>query len=278
MGQGITALTTKENEILGRLSKGLELIGNKIVAMNSVWLNEEETIAISKNEFVDVQRDELQGDFFLAVNVKSISEAEAKAQQLTFVAQTLGAEADWGLRKIFITEICRLYNLDSMLTAIEQYQPQPDENAIKLQQLQMQELQSKIDKNTAEAEYYRSRGNFVEAQVDDVQTSTDQKSLDFLEQEKGIKHERQKEIVEAQAKAQNAGKIASEILKGHNAIEVAKERNNGMSQKANSNKRPKYHPRIDKETGRTFMNIPRPKRSLLPYKMEETGNIAIPTV
>ena len=245
-----------------------------IVAMNGIWLNETETIAISKTQFVDVNRDELQGDFFLAVGVKSPSEAEGKAQQLTFVAQTLGAEADWGIRKIFISEICRLYGLDSMLTAITNYEPQPDENAIKLQQLQMQELQSKIDKNTAEAEYYRSRGNFVEAQVDDVTAAADQKSLDFIEQEQGIKHARQKEIVEAQAKEQNKGKYMSEMLKGRNALEIAKAKNDGMEHK----RRNSHAPRIDKQTGRTFMNIPRPKRSLLPYKMAETGDIAIPTI
>ena len=273
MSQAITAMTQREGDILFRISKGLEKIGNKIIAMNSIWLNEEEVIAVTQNQFVPVKRDELQGDFFLNVSIKSNSEAEGKAQQLTFVAQTLGAEADWGLRKIFITEICRLYNLDSMLTALQEYEPQPNEAQQKLQELQMAEMQAKIDKLTAEAEYFRSRGNFVEAQVDDVQAATDQKSLDFLQQQDGTKHRWQKEIVEAQAEAQNRGKIATELLKGeHTARKSAmdnetKARVAGMKQNHSGAK-------IDPSTGRTFMNIPSPKRSIVPYKLPETGETA----
>ncbi len=292
MSQAITAMTQREGDILFRISKGLEKIGNKIVAMNQEWLNEEEVVAVTQSEFVPIKKDELQGDFYLNVSIKSNSEAEGKAQQLTFVAQTLGGEADWALRKMFLMEICRLYNLDSMLTALQSYEPQPDEMQMQMQQLQMQEMQARIDKLAAEAEYFRSRGNFVEAQVDDVQASTDQKSLDFLEQQNGTKHQRQKEIVEAQANAQNRGKIATEILKGKNSLDKAKLDNDSkavksildndskerVAQQRANNSGSKYRPKIDKSNGRTFMNIPSPRRSLLPYKLPETGEVALPTV
>lgn len=278
MSQAISAMTQREGDILFRLSKGLEKIGNKIIAMNQVWLNEEEVVAVTQNEFVPIKREELAGDFFLNVSIKSNSEAEGKAQQLTFVAQTLGAEADWGLRKIFITEICRLYNLDSMLTALQSYEPQPDPMQQQMQQLQMQELQAKIDKLTAEAEYFRSRGNFVEAQVEDVQTTTDQKSLDFLEQQSGVKHQRQREIVEAQANAQNRGKIAQELIKGQNAVDVARERNKAQKGQGQGKSKSGVKPRVESSTGRTMLNIPSPRRSVLPYKLPETGNIPLPTI
>lgn len=50
-----------------------------------------------------------------------------------------------------------------------------------------------------------------------VQADTDQKNLDFLEQQDGIKHARQREIVEAQAREQNKGKLAQEALKNSSA-------------------------------------------------------------
>ena len=263
MSQAITALTQREGDILYRLSKGLEKVGNKILAMNALWLKPEEMIAITDNEFVTIKRDELAGDFFLNVNIKSTSESEGKAQQLTFIAQTLGSDADWGLRKIFIQEICRLYNLDSMLNAIQKYEPQPDPMAEQMQQLQMQELQAKIDKLTAEAEYFRARGDFVEAQVDDVQAATDQKSLDFLEQQDGTKHQRNMETIQAQAYAQNQGKVAQELIKGDNAVRAAKAR--GESQPTNK-KSGKNKPRVESGTGRTMLNIPSPRRSIMSYK------------
>ena len=263
MSQAITALTQREGDILYRLSKGLEKVGNKILAMNALWLKPEETIAITDNEFVTIKRDELAGDFFLNVSIKSNSESEGKAQQLTFIAQTLGSDADWGLRKIFIQEICRLYNLDSMLNAIQKYEPQPDPMAQQMQQLQMQELQAKIDKLTAEAEYFRARGDFVEAQVDDVQAGTDQKSLDFLEQQDGTKHQRNMETIQAQAYAQNQGKVAQELIKGDNAVRAAKAR--GDAQPTNK-KSGKGKPRVESGTGRTMLNIPSPRRSIMSYK------------
>ncbi len=272
MGQSVTALTVREDDIIQRIAKGLEKIGNKILAMNSIWLQDTETVAITQTEFVEINREELSGEFVLNVKVKSSAEAEGKAQQLTFVAQTLGGEADWGLRKIMLLEICKLYGLDSALTALQQYDPQPAQptpEEQQLTQLEIQKKQAEIDKLTAEAEYYRSRGNFVEAQVGDVQAGADQKNLDFLEQQEGIKHNRQKEIVEAQAKAQNEGKLATEILKGNNAIRSSIERNNGTVAKSlidrdtkqtieanRSGSSNRYKARVDKTTGRTY--IPNP--------------------
>ena len=300
MSQTVTALTQRESDILFRLSKGLEEVGNKIVAMNAEWLSDEETIAITKTEFVKVKKDELQGDFYLNVSVKSNSEAEGKAQQLTFVAQTLGAEADWGLRKLMLMEICKLYGLDTMLTSIKDYEPQPNELEQQKLQLEIQELQARIAKIQSEAEYFTSRADFVEAQVDDVQATTDQRSLDFLEQQDGTKHARQKEIVEAQALAQNKGKIASEIIKGHNAREQAelahksklrntlashdlnlieqgekakydleKERLKSINSSGSRLKR-NFAPKVDRQSGRTVGRlVPAPHRSNLSYKINE---------
>ena len=97
--------------------------------------------------------------------------------------------------------------------------------------------------------------------------------MDFLQQQDGTKHRQQKEIVEAQAEAQNRGKIATELLKGeHTARKSAmdnetKARVAGMKQNHSGAK-------IDPSTGRTFMNIPSPKRSIVPYKLPETGETA----
>lgn len=279
MSQAVTALTQRENDILFRIGKGLEQIGNKIVAMNQVWLGEEEFISLTQSEFVPIRREEIQGEFFLNVSIKSNSEAEGKAQQLTFVAQTLGSDVDWEIRKIFLLEICKLYNLDTMLTAIKNYEPKPDEVAQQAQQMQLQELQSKIAKLQSEAEYFKSRSDFIEAQVDDVQAATDQKSLDYLEQQSGIKHARQKEIVEAQAKAQNDGKIATELLKGQHNLHKANMDNNAkqdiayanaLSKANNANNKSPIKLSIDPSTGRAILNGGNPRRSLFKYK---TGNI-----
>lgn len=269
MSQAITAMTQRESEILFRLSRGLEEIGNKIIAMNQEWLAEEEVIAVTQSEFIPIKRSDLAGDFFLNVSIKSNSEAEGKAQQLTFVAQTLGGDADWELRKLFILEICRLYNLESMASAISEYEPQPDPMQQQMMQLEMAELQAKVNKLEAEAEYFRSKGTFVEAQVDDVQADTDQKALNFLEQQSGITHQRNKEVVEAQAHAQNQGKLAQEYLKGQANLAVAKERNKAKPTSSGSS--PKTKIRADKATGNITLRTPSPRVGLPVHKLKK-GN------
>ena len=221
MSQAITAITQREGDILFRLSKGLEKIGNKILAMNSIWLNEEEHIAITQNEFVPIRREDLAGDFFLNVNIKSNNEAEGKAQQLTFVAQTLGGDVDWSIRKLFISEICKLYNLDSMLSAIQAYEPPPpSELEQQKMQLEVEKLQAELQKLQAEAQYSQARSDYLNAQIGSVQEDIKQKQLDQFEQEYGIENDRKKEVVEAQAEAQ--GRMKREEREAKDNADLAK--------------------------------------------------------
>ncbi len=274
MSQALTAMTQREGDIIFRIAKGLEEIGNKIVAMNQEWLSEEETLAISGGEFVKVSREELAGDFFLAVTIKSNSESEGKAQQLTFMAQTLGENVDWGIRKLMFTEIARLYNLDNMVVALRDYEPQPDPFQQQMQQLQLEEQQLKNAKLKAEAEYFAQRSKFIDAQVDDTVAQTDQRALDFMEQQEGVKHARQREIVEAQARAQNEGKLNGDAIKMRTALEKAKLDNQGKLAVAQENAK---H-RANKSTGQSNekkRSLPNPEVGSFPsglYKADGIGN------
>ena len=222
MSQAVTAINQREGDIMFRISRGLEKLGNKILAMNMEWLEEEEVISLTQFRFISIRREDLKGDFHLAVKVKSNSESEGKAQQLTFMAQTLGEQADWGLRKIMLMEIGQLYNLDTFVSAIKDYEPQPDPIQQEMAQVQLELEKAKLAKEQAETEYYQARSAFIDAQIGNTQADTDLKALDFMEQQEGVKHARQREIVQAQAEAQNRGKIATELLKGQNALHKAK--------------------------------------------------------
>ena len=222
MSQAVTAINQREGDIMFRISRGLEKLGNKILAMNMEWLEEEEVISLTQFRFISIRREDLKGDFHLAVKVKSNSESEGKAQQLTFMAQTLGEQADWGLRKIMLMEIGQLYNLDTFVSAIKDYEPQPDPIQQEMAKVQLELEKAKLAKEQAETEYYQARSAFIDAQIGNTQADTDLKALDFMEQQEGVKHARQREIVQAQAEAQNRGKIATELLKGQNALHKAK--------------------------------------------------------
>lgn len=277
MSQALTAMTQREGDIIFRIGKGLEEIGNKIVSMNQEWLSEEEVIAISGGEYIKVSREDLAGDFFLAVQLKSNSESEGKAQQLTFMAQTLGENADWGIRKLMFIEIARLYNLDNMSVALRDYEPQPDPFQQQMQQLQLEEQQLKNEKLRAEAEYFMQRSKFIDAQVDDTVAQTDQRALDFMEQQEGVKHARQREIVEAQARAQNEGKLSTEALKQRANLEKARSDNQTKLDVARENAKNRANG-SNKNTGQSNTkkrSLPNPEIGSFPaglYKVDGLGN------
>lgn len=273
MSQAITAMTQRESDIIFRLTKGLEEIGNKLIAMNTAWLSEEEVVQITQDEFITIKKEDLQGNFYLNVSVKSNSESEGKAQQLTFLMQTLGNNIPFDMTKMFLMEIGRLYNLDTMVQAIKEYEPQPDPFQQQMQQLQLQEQQAKIQKLMDESEYYRARSAFIDAQIGNVQADTDQKNLDFLEQQDGVHHARQKELMATQAREQNKGKIAQEALKAEAAERVAaiNARAKDAKEKAKDGKSgsKKNSPRV------TPRGIPDPLRRALPaglFKADGLGN------
>lgn len=268
MSQAITAMTQRESDIIFRLSKGLEEIGNKLIAMNTAWLSEEEVVQITQDEFITIKKEDLVGNFYLNVSIKSNSESEGKAQQLTFLMQTLGNNIPFDMTKMFLMEIGRLYNLDNMVQAIKSYEPQPDPFTQQMQQLQLQEQQAKIQKLMDESEYYRARSDFIQAQIGNIQADTDQKNLDFLEQQDGVAHARQREIVEAQAREQNKGKVATKLLEADTAERVAAinaraKANGGTGSKKNNS------------GGKTTRGIPDPLKNALPkglHKADGLGN------
>lgn len=284
MSQAVTAINQREGDIMFRISKGLEKVGNKILAMNMEWLNEEEVISLTQFKFITVRREDLKGDFHLAVKIKSNSESEGKAQQLTFMAQTLGESADWGLRKIMLMEIGQLYNLDTFVSAIKDYDPQPDPVQQELAQVELEIAKAKLQKEQAEAEYYQARSAFIDAQIGNTQADTDLKALDFMEQQEGVKHARQREIVQAQAEAQNKGKIATELLKGQNTLDKAKLDNDtkkAIAEAKGQDKTPKKLSQREqnRENARQAFNnlrkLPNPELGAVPdglFKADGLGN------
>lgn len=268
MSQAISAINQREGDIIFRISKGLEEVGNKILAMNIEWLDEEEVVQLTDTQFISINRNEIKGDFHLAVKLKSNSESEGKAQQLAFMAQTLGGDADWGLRKIMMMEIGQLYNLDTFVSAIKDYDPQPDPIQQEMAQVELEIQKAKLAKEQAEAEYYQARSQFILAQIDKVQSEADLNALDFMEQQEGVKHARQREIVEAQAEAQGRVKDRSERLKANTQLNKAWMDNQAKKDIAKE----KEKARQDKQP---TSKIPDPERQAIPaglFQADGLGN------
>ena len=224
----LDAASKRELGILRRLSNGIEKCGRKIIAMNAEFLDEEEVIRITNEEFVTVKRDDLPGNFDLELSISTAEEDNNKAEQLAFLLQTTGNTMDPELNKMILSDIARLRKMPDMAKRIESYQPEPDPMAQKMQMLQMQLLEAQINKENALAAQAGAKSQLdtvkigtEQAQAGLIQAQTDATNLEFVETESGVKQERDIQKIGEQARSQGEVKMMEQ---GHQASEKAKDR------------------------------------------------------
>ena len=193
----------RESAILLRVSVGLIEIGRKVIAMNSAFLDETEVVRITDEEFVEVKRDDLAGNFDLSLSIATAEENNSKASELAFMLQTTGPGSDPQEVRMIRAEIARLRNMPDLAKKIEDYEPQPDPMAIEKQQLEIELLKAQIanenakaHENNANGEYDMSRLASEAARARKLNAEADAIDLGYIEQESGVEQERKKEIVD----------------------------------------------------------------------------------
>ena len=205
----LDAASKRELGILRRLSNGIVKIARKMVAMNAVFLSDEEVVRLTNETFVPVRRDDLAGQFDLELSISTAEEDNNKAEQLAFMYQTSAPNGDAGLNKMILSDIARLRKMPDLAEKIENYEPQPDPLVQERQQLENDLLRAQIAKENAQAMSFQSTANLAGAKAGTegakaahLQSSTDKMNLDFVEQESGVTQERNKELHGEQARSQ----------------------------------------------------------------------------
>lgn len=209
------AASKREMSILRRLSAGVIAIGRKFISMNAQFLDEVQVIRITDEKFVPVKRDDLAGNFDLRLTISTAEGDEAKAQQIGFMLQTNGVDMDPKLRQMMYAEIFRLRKMPEFAKQIENYQPEPDPFTQQMQQLQLMEMQAKIDLLRAQAGEAQTKGILNNAKVpveqaraNSMQGDADKKALDFMEQQDGTAHQRQLDLQDSK----NHGALAQQAM------------------------------------------------------------------
>lgn len=205
----LDAASKRELGILRRMSNGIVQIGRKIISMNSEFLSKEEVIRVTNDEFVTVKRDDLSGSFDLKLSISTAEEDNNKAQELSFMLQTVGPNSDPEIMKMVLSDICKLRKMPDLAKKIEQYKPQPDPLQQKKAELEVQLLEAQIANEQAQTAQYNSTAQLNSVKVGteqvkqgQIKSDTDQKNLDFVEQESGVKQERDLQKAGEQARSQ----------------------------------------------------------------------------
>lgn len=215
----LDATAKRDLDILRRLAAGLEHIGRKIIAMNALFLSEEEVIRVTNGEFVKVRKDDLKGNFDLRLSISTAEVDNQKAEELAFMLQTLGNNVDFNITQMILADIAKLRKMPTLAHKIEQYQPQPDPIAEELKALEVERVKAEIDKLRADAEYKRAEAQMLPYKADtelakqrNLNSVADKTDLDFVEQETGTKQERELQKHKAQAEANMELKVLDSVL------------------------------------------------------------------
>lgn len=207
----LDAASKRELGILRRLSDGIVEIGRKFIGMNAEFLSDEEVIRITNDDFVKIRRDDLSGNFDLKLSISTAEEDNNKAEQLAFMLQTMGNNMDPDLSKMILGDIATLRKMPDLAEKIRSYSPEPDPMAQKRAELELALLEaevetqrSKAQEALANAQLAQSKAGTEVSKARNLDSQSDKTDLDFVEQESGVKQERdlQKQGEQARANAQ----------------------------------------------------------------------------
>lgn len=205
VARGISSATDaagqREMSIIRRLGEGLKLLGAKIVAMNVIFLEDREVIRITNENFVEIKREDLEGNFDLKVDISSQATDEAKSQDLGFMLQTTGPDMEPGLRSLILAEIADLKRMPELAERIRNYKPEPDPLQQQLQQMELKKLETDIALN--------------EARTAEALARADHTAQDTLLEGDGTKHNRTIEAQGAQARGNRDLEVTKGLLAGN---------------------------------------------------------------
>lgn len=200
----LNSATKRESGILRRFASGFEHAARKIIAMNHAFLSAEEVEAITGAPYVEPKRGKYLID--VTVTIRTAEADMASANDLETLTQTVGNSIDPGLTQVIIGKIMRLKGLPDLAAQVEQYEPTPDPLAVRQQELEIELLEAKLENEMAMSNERNTQAGYNEARsATEVERTrklgaeADKIDLEFVEQETGTTHERDKDLLNTQA-------------------------------------------------------------------------------
>jgi hypothetical protein len=211
----LDAASKREMAILRRLAKGMSDIGTKLTKMNALFLSDVEVVRVTNTTFVEVKREDIQGEFDLEVDISTAEVDDAKSKDLAFMLQTIGPKGDPAMTMMILAEIAELKRMPELANKLRNFKPSPpSEQEIKMGELEVAKLEAEVDEIRSRAE-----GNRAKAKRD--LALADQADLDFIEQETGTKHARSMEAQKAQSEGNQNLQITKSLLAPQKKEETA---------------------------------------------------------
>lgn len=210
----LDAATKREMSILRRLADGLIEVGKKIIAMNAMFLDESEVVRITNGEYKTVRRDDLSGAFDLTIAISTPEADEAKAQELSFMLQTMGNSIDASMVNMILSKIAKLRKMPDLAHSIETFKPEPDPMVVAAQEAEIAYKKAQTELLLAQAEEARAKAMLNGTKVVETESKTRKTEADAINKE-----------IDAQRKAggvDHLERVAEKVIDNDNAIESKK--------------------------------------------------------
>lgn len=172
----------------------------KWMAYNSVFLEDEEVVRVTNEEFVPIRRDDLDGSIDIDITVSTAEDNAAKAQELSFLLQTIAPNEDPGIRKILMAEMLELMRMPEKAKQLREYVAEPDPVAEEAKQLELERLRKEnilldakiaaVNSTTEQAIYdiqvKAARAALDQSKSKNIDSDTDLKDLKFMMTDEGV--------------------------------------------------------------------------------------------
>ena len=140
----LDAASTRRVNIVRNIAENLiKPLMRKWMAYNTEFLEEEEVIRITNEDFVPIRRDDLEGRIDIAIEISTAEDNAAKTQELSFLLQTVGPNEDPAIRRELMANIMELMRMPDKAKKLREYQPQPNPIEEELRQLELEHLRLK---------------------------------------------------------------------------------------------------------------------------------------
>ena len=197
----LDATATRRLNLVRNMSENMiKPIMRKWMAYNAEFLEEEEVIRITNDEYVPIRRDDLAGKIDIDISISTSEDNAAKSQELSFLLQTVGPNEDPSIRREIMAQIMDLMRMPEQAKKIRDYQPQPDPVQQKMQELQIAKLEAEIEKikadaanklassveNEADRDEKLAQAELKRAQARKLLSEADNLDLDFLKKDEMV--------------------------------------------------------------------------------------------
>lgn len=203
------ATATRRMNLVRNVAENLiKPLMRKWMSYNSEFLEDEEIVRITNEEFVPVRRDDLDGRIDIDITISTAEDNAAKSQELSFLLQTLGPKEDPEIRREIMADIMELMRMPDQAKRMRDYKSPPDPMQQKMQELQLENLMleneslkalvkdrnARAGENIIDAELKQHKAAVEAAKARQINSNTDMSDLKFVKEDEGYSHKEKIEI------------------------------------------------------------------------------------